>query len=80
MKMDVPLPNIENQPNGVIPVSKLEVGLSNTQTTILLGVWASGENAQATTYALSPPAAARLSQELQRAVEEYLYSPPVETE
>ena len=72
-KMKVPVPDIAGEPNGIIPVTELEAGLLSNRLSMRLRLRAVGTNAQVTTYALSPPAAARLAQDLQKAVDEYLY-------
>ena len=72
-KREVPHPDIDGLSNGAITVTNLEVVLGSNQKSILLGLRASGTNAAWNTYALAPPAAARLAQDLQRAVDEYLY-------
>lgn len=72
-KIDVPVPDIAGEPNGIIPVTSLEAGLLSNRLSMRLSLRARGENAEVTTYALSPPAAARLARDLQKAVNEYLY-------
>ena len=62
-------------------VTKLEVGLTKTRRAILVRLTphasadVSGQSASAATYALSPPAAKRLSRLLNRAVKDYLKPP-----
>ena len=53
--------------------TSLEVSLGSNHKSLLLVIRAAGQNADVTTYALSPPAAARLARDLKKVVDEYLY-------
>ena len=77
MKMPVPLPN-NAITLGVPLVSSLEVALSEDQTTLLVGFQGT-KSTEPATWALSPPAAARLARELRKHVKEHLYGAPDET-
>lgn len=73
-RMDVPLPNEAGL--NVPEIVQLEAALSKSQLSVLLGFRVSSGNE--VTYALSPPAAARLARDLQKLVDEYLYGVPDE--
>ena len=73
MKREVPHPDITGEPNGIIPVTELEAALSSNRRSMRLRLRARGKDAQVTDYALSPPAAAQLAQDLEKVLHEYLY-------
>ena len=75
MKAKVPPPNESDLDTCVPKMTQMEVALSESRMSMLLGFWGSTPKKPDTvvTYAMSPPAAALLARALQSAVDEHLY-------